>query len=85
MARQTIRECQAARLSANQQCQTFEYSRHAHACLDGTVFAIPVDKNAPSSRTYLAHPARDAVVGQAKNRARSRTDPFERASLKCSG
>jgi hypothetical protein len=37
--------------------------------LDGTVFAIGVDKNAPSSRTYLANTARDAVVGQAKNRS----------------
>jgi hypothetical protein len=37
--------------------------------LDGTVFAIAVDKNAPSSRTYLANTARYAVVGQAKNRS----------------
>jgi NAD+--asparagine ADP-ribosyltransferase len=36
---------------------------------DGTVFAIAVDKNAPSSRTYLANTARDAVVSQAKNRS----------------
>ena len=33
--------------------------------LDGTVFAIAVDKNAPSFHTYLANTARDAVVGQA--------------------
>ncbi|MFO0116037.1 MAG: hypothetical protein ACK53F_13740 [Betaproteobacteria bacterium] len=32
---------------------------------DGTVFAIAVDKNAPSFHTYLANTARDAVVGQA--------------------
>jgi hypothetical protein len=50
---------------------------------DGTVLAIAVDKNAPSSRTYLAHPARAAVVGQAKNRSpvyrltRFRTRPHE--------
>jgi hypothetical protein len=35
--------------------------------LDGTVFTIAVDKHAPSSRTYLANMAGDAVVGQAKN------------------
>ena len=32
---------------------------------DGAVFAIAVDKNAPSFHTYLANTARDAVVGQA--------------------
>ena len=37
--------------------------------LDSTVFAIAVDKNAPSSRTYLANTAGDAVVSQAKNRS----------------
>jgi hypothetical protein len=31
--------------------------------LDGTVFAIAVDKNAPSTRTYFANTARAAVVG----------------------
>jgi hypothetical protein len=35
------------------------------------VFAIAVDKHAPFSLTYLANTARDAVVGQAKNRARA--------------
>jgi hypothetical protein len=51
--------------------------------LDGTVFAIAVDKNAPSSRAYLANTAHDAVVGQAKNRSplhlltRFRTRPHE--------
>jgi hypothetical protein len=55
--------------------------------LDGTVFAIAVDKNAPSSRTYLPNTARDAVVGQAKNRSpvhlltRFRTRPHERFRL----
>ena len=50
---------------------------------DGTVFAIAIDKNAPSSRTYLANTARHAVVGQAKNRSpvhlltRFRTRPHE--------
>jgi hypothetical protein len=51
--------------------------------LDGTVFAIAVDKHAPFSLTYLANTARDAVVGQAKNRSpvhlltRSQTRPHE--------
>jgi len=51
--------------------------------LDGTVFAIAVDKNAPSSRAYLANTAHDAVVGQAKNRSplhlltRFRTRPHD--------
>jgi hypothetical protein len=50
---------------------------------DGTVFAIAVDKNAPSSRTYLANTAHDAVVGKAKNRSplhlltRFRTRPHD--------
>jgi hypothetical protein len=53
--------------------------------LDGTVFAIAVDKNAPSSHTYLANTARYAVVGQAKNRSPVRHLPaFECAPMTCS-
>ncbi len=58
---------------------TFTFGRldgRSDGKLDGTVFAIAVDKNAPSSRTYLANTARDAVVGQAKNRSPVR-DGFE--------
>jgi hypothetical protein len=59
---------------------TFTFGRldgRSDGKLDGTVFAIAVDKNAPSSRTYLANTARDAVVGQAKNRSPVR-DGFEK-------
>ena len=50
--------------------------------LDGTVFAIAVDKNAPFSLTYLANTARHAVVGQAKNRSPVHHLPaFERAPM----
>ncbi|AMS33340.1 hypothetical protein AEM42_14835 [Betaproteobacteria bacterium UKL13-2] len=58
---------------------------------DGTVVAIAVDKNAPFSRIYLANKARDAVVGQAKNRSpvhlltRFRTRPHEMFRLEVGG
>jgi hypothetical protein len=55
------------------------------------VVAIAVDKNAPFSRIYLANTARDAVVGQAKNRSpvhlltRFRTRPHEMFRLEVGG